>query len=84
MPAARPQIIISHARLCNKGYAFGFWLSLSVRHFWAVCAIKAILRAHVAPERYFSLKNWAVELDDCSNHAEAIKTTLSSSCGRSA
>ena len=42
---------LPHARLRNRGYAFGLWVSLSVHTFWAICAIKALSRHRVAPER---------------------------------
>ena len=67
--------------LCNRGYAFGSWLSLSVHTFWAICEIKALSRAHVAPKSALIVlrtKNSLYMLDDYSNHAEAIKTALSS------
>ena len=71
----------NYPQLCNRGYAFGLWLSLSVHTFWAICEIKALSRAHVAPESTLIVlrtKNSLYMLDDYSNNAEAIKTALSS------
>ena len=65
--------------LCNRGYAFGLWLSLPSRTFGPFVRLRHIqglvwlLKDRFPENRLYMLTN-------CSNHVEAIKTTLSSLC----
>ena len=46
--------------------------------FWAICVMKALSRARYLLKDRFHKRNRLYMIDDCNNHAKAIKTVLSS------